>query len=195
MSSRNFGAFPCGEFYPQVNTSQYPQGIYLPVMLRLNLGMDKFEHRRLRLLTVRDRDLGGSTSALANKIGRSASYVSRMLYPDGKDGKKRIAEDMVEVIEAAFGWGRGWMDSDAPIPGGPAVAFVSPISPTLPLPTEARPHEVLSPAAHSLVDAIIKADKSGMSAEAFNALKEMLRLLGKGAHPEDEPFRLEDPSH
>ncbi|MCG8709233.1 hypothetical protein JHU04_002473 [Brenneria sp. 4F2] len=33
-----------------------------------------------------------------------------MLYPEGKKGKKRIADDMVELIESSFGLERGWMD-------------------------------------------------------------------------------------
>ena len=41
---------------------------------------------------------------------REPSYVSRMLYPEGKKGKKRIADDMVEIIEESFGLPRGWMD-------------------------------------------------------------------------------------
>lgn len=40
-----------------------------------------------------------------------------MLYPEGKKQKKRIADDMVEVIESAFGLPRGWMDG---ISGGVA---------------------------------------------------------------------------
>lgn len=36
--------------------------------------------------------------------------MSRMLYPEGKKGKKRIADDMVEIIESSFGLSRGWMD-------------------------------------------------------------------------------------
>lgn len=43
-------------------------------------------------------------------IGRPDNYVSRMLYPEGKKGKKRIAEDMAEVIESAFSLPRGWLD-------------------------------------------------------------------------------------
>jgi hypothetical protein len=78
--------------------------------------MDKYERRRLKLLELRDRDFGRSNSALARKIGKDASYVARMLYPQGKDGRKRIGEDSVEIIEHAFQWPKGWLDSDAPLP-------------------------------------------------------------------------------
>src|ERR1700692_1487331 len=78
--------------------------------------MDKYERRRLKLLKLRDRDFGHSNSALARKIGKDASSVARMLYPLGKDGRKRIGEDLVEIIENAFQWPNGWLDSYAPLP-------------------------------------------------------------------------------
>lgn len=36
-----------------------------------------------------------------------------MLYPEGKAGKRRIADDMMEIIENAFVLPRGWLDMDA----------------------------------------------------------------------------------
>ncbi|CAL8476437.1 S24 family peptidase [Caballeronia sp. S22] len=77
--------------------------------------MDKFEKRRLRLIEVRDRLCGGAASSLAKRIGKSDSYVSRMLWPEGRDGRKRIGEDMVEQIEKAFDWKPGSFDSDIPL--------------------------------------------------------------------------------
>lgn len=59
---------------------------------------------------------GGKAVALAKKIDREPSYVSRMLYEDGKKGKKRIADDMVELIEQSFGLSRGWLDGDGSAP-------------------------------------------------------------------------------
>lgn len=72
--------------------------------------MDKYEKRRLRLTKLRDEMCDGKASVLARRIGREPSYVSRMLYPEGKQGKKRIADDMMEVIEKAFNLPRGWLD-------------------------------------------------------------------------------------
>lgn len=72
--------------------------------------MDKYEQRRLRLEEIRDRFCNGKASDLARRIEREPSYISRMLYPEGKNGKKRIADDMVEIIEKAFSLPRGWMD-------------------------------------------------------------------------------------
>ncbi|POR52789.1 hypothetical protein B0G62_10486 [Paraburkholderia eburnea] len=54
---------------------------------------------------------GGSAAELARRIEREASYVTRMLYPPGKNGRKRIGEELVEIIETVFGKPRGWLDS------------------------------------------------------------------------------------
>jgi hypothetical protein len=72
--------------------------------------MDKFEVRRLNLRAVLRTHCGGKAATLADKIERSASYVSRMLYPEGKDGKKRIGEDMRDIIEDALLLQRGTLD-------------------------------------------------------------------------------------
>lgn len=74
------------------------------------LFMDKYEKRRLRLIKLRDEMCGGKAVDVARKIEREPSYISRMLYEDGKKGKRRIADDMVEIIEKAFSLPRGWMD-------------------------------------------------------------------------------------
>ncbi len=72
--------------------------------------MDKYERRRQRLIELRDTKCGGNAAELARRIERDASYVTRMLYPEGKRGKKRIADEMIEVIEVAFGLPQGWLD-------------------------------------------------------------------------------------
>lgn len=72
--------------------------------------MDKYERRRQRLIELLNTRCDGVAANMARKIGRSPSYVIRMLYPEGKPGKKRIAEDMKDVIETAFGI-PGWLDA------------------------------------------------------------------------------------
>jgi hypothetical protein len=72
--------------------------------------MDKFEIRRRNLRALLDSHCGGKASTLANLIDRSPSYVARMLYPEGKEGKKRIGEDMRDIIEQALALARGTLD-------------------------------------------------------------------------------------
>lgn len=72
--------------------------------------MDKYEHRRIKLIELKDNMCNGKISELANKLGRSDSYVSRMLYPDGKSGKKRIGDDMVDLISQTFNVSKNWLD-------------------------------------------------------------------------------------
>lgn len=73
--------------------------------------MDKYEIRRQNLMALRDNKASGSAAALARLIGREASYVTRMLYPEGKPGKKRIGEDMAGAIEAALSLPKGSLDA------------------------------------------------------------------------------------
>jgi hypothetical protein len=88
----------------------YPEDSYLWVKIGNNQWMDKYEIRRQRLeQLIRDR-AAGSQAKFAGMIDRSSSYVSRMLFEEGKAGKKRIADDMIEHIENALGLGRGWFD-------------------------------------------------------------------------------------
>lgn len=81
----------------------------------LNFGlvnMDKYECRRLKLIELKENFCNGKISELANKLGRSDSYVSRMLYPEGKTGKKRIGDDMVDVITQTFNVSKSWFDGN-----------------------------------------------------------------------------------
>ena len=72
--------------------------------------MDKYEARRQRLRQLIDERCDGVSAAFAKQIGRDASYVTRMLNPEGKSGRKRIADDMIEIIETAFNLPHGWLD-------------------------------------------------------------------------------------
>lgn len=110
------------KLYPQVSLKSIPIGNLLLGKCKLIISrMDKYEHRRQRLAELRDTKCNGKAVELARAIGREPSYVSRMLYPEGKAGKKRIADDMMEVIEKAFGLPRGWLDQEGGPNFGPAV--------------------------------------------------------------------------
>lgn len=75
-----------------------------------NPGMDKYEIRRERVeRLIKDR-CDGVYAKFADKIERSPSYVGRMLYPEGKPGKKNISDTLIDVIEQKFDLPRGWLD-------------------------------------------------------------------------------------
>lgn len=69
--------------------------------------MDKYEIRRQALTRLRDKLGYGAVASIASAIGKEPNYVSRMLYAPGKQGRKRIGEDSVELLNAAF---PGWLD-------------------------------------------------------------------------------------
>lgn len=66
--------------------------------------MDKYERRRLRLLELRDDQCDRSVADLARRIDRDCSPVSRMLYVDGKAGKKRIAGASMVFLVQRYHW-------------------------------------------------------------------------------------------
>ncbi|SEN73125.1 hypothetical protein [Nitrosomonas marina] len=72
--------------------------------------MDKYERRRLNLIKLRDEKCNGVNAEIARKIGKDQSYVNRIFYPEGKKGKKRIGDDIKEIIETEFGLPTGWLD-------------------------------------------------------------------------------------
>lgn len=82
--------------------NQYPQAIYSQVMKPCNTPMDKYEQRRLALKALADELGRGGVAAIAARIGKDASYVSRMLYEPGKAGRKRIGEDMLGLLADAY---------------------------------------------------------------------------------------------
>lgn len=92
------------------------------------VSMDKYEKRRLRLIQLRDEFCNGNASELARKLEREPSYVSRMLWPEGKSGRKRIADGMIEVIENAFELPRGWMDEIVSSPAN--ISSLTPYRPS-----------------------------------------------------------------
>lgn len=64
--------------------------------------MDKYEQRRNALQTLVNELGRGGIANIAQKIGKDASYVSRMLYPADKSGAKRIGEDTMDLLACAF---------------------------------------------------------------------------------------------
>lgn len=68
----------------------------------MQYGMDKYEQRRTALQALVDSLGRGAISRIAERIGKDASYVSRMLYPQSKAGFKRMGEDTADQLTAAF---------------------------------------------------------------------------------------------
>lgn len=108
---RYFSNLSMDRIYPQVKSKSIPSGHLPESKLLIECGMNKNEVRRLNLLAVVRTHCGGRVASLADKIGRSASYVSRMLYPEGKKGKKGIGEDMRLLIEEALSLEIGQLDN------------------------------------------------------------------------------------
>lgn len=98
--------------YPQVKLESIPVGHLPASKLLFECRMDKYEIRRLNLRALLHSHCGGRAATLADLIGRSPSYVSRMLYAEGKEGKKRIGEDMRDIIEDALSLSRGSLDRE-----------------------------------------------------------------------------------
>jgi len=95
--------------------------------------MDKYEQRRQNLIALMHKHCEGKAARLAEKIEVSASYASRMLYDPSKDGYKRIGEDMVDRIEAAFNLPKGGLDvlgdPTSLVPGSMRVVVAEPGDP------------------------------------------------------------------
>lgn len=71
-------------------------------MLCFNQKMDKFEKRRASLQALADELGRGGIAQIAKKISKEPSYVSRMLYPPTKSGSKRIGEETLGLLQAAY---------------------------------------------------------------------------------------------
>lgn len=65
--------------------------------------MTKADRRRELLRHLIQERFSGVSARFADAVGITPSYVSRMLYPEGKAGAKRIGEDSIEKIEQALG--------------------------------------------------------------------------------------------
>jgi hypothetical protein len=79
----------------------------------------RFEARRQRLQELIQARCGGRQADFARDTGIAPSSVSRMLYPEGKSGRKNIGEDTIAKIREVFAdIAPGWFDS---LPGAPGV--------------------------------------------------------------------------
>lgn len=65
-----------------------------------------YEERRSALIALRDKFGRGAIAHIAKETGLDSNYVSRLLYPAGKAGKKNIGDETVQKLDQAF---PGWM--------------------------------------------------------------------------------------
>jgi len=78
-----------------------------------------------------------------------------MLYPEGKAGKKRIGEDMRDLIEDALSLPRGTLDNQFDVPGG--LAATPPTEPSIPALNAIKP--AAAAAARTTLDRLDEAEK------------------------------------
>lgn len=64
--------------------------------------LDRYETRRLALKALVDELGRGGRATVAKRIEKEPSYIARMLYPPGKDGRKRIGDELVDAITRAY---------------------------------------------------------------------------------------------
>lgn len=113
--------FSYPSIYPWVRLKSsvfaYPWVLFTYPDRWLNATMDKYERRRLRLLWIKDQLCNKKVADLAKRLGKSDTYVHRMLYPEGKESKKNIGEDSVDLVLEKFG-----INLDEGAPGAVSVA-------------------------------------------------------------------------
>ena len=101
---------------------QYPQVNYFEVNKVQNNGMDKWAFRRQALQSLIDTKYNKVAAAFARENDFTPSYVTRMLYPDGKKGRKRIAEDSIDKINKKH---PDWLNSD--VNDAPTLVITDPL--------------------------------------------------------------------
>jgi len=71
--------------------------------------MGREEHWRQRLLELKE-DLSISQAAMAASAGIDPSYLSRLLYPPGKNGRKNLGLESMDAFKRAYGLPADWFD-------------------------------------------------------------------------------------
>lgn len=101
---------PSGSCTKQFTSGHYQvKVISLMVNKRLNTVMDLKETRRARLRQVIDKQFGGVDAALAGKISRQASYISR-IFSENPAHRRNIGEALARQIETECGLEPGFLD-------------------------------------------------------------------------------------
>jgi hypothetical protein len=72
--------------------------------------MDNFTPHQLLLMKLRDEFCAGNAAELARRIKKDSTYVNRLFYPEGKNGKKGIGLEIMEACSIAFNLKPGYWD-------------------------------------------------------------------------------------
>lgn len=144
--------------------------------------MERTEHWRQRLLELK-ADLDLSQAAIAAKIDLPANYVSRLLYPPGKAGRKNLGLETMRSIREAYGLSADWFDLPlgASLPSNAstrksnayAVAEPDPPSNVVPVRTTSWPFNLVP---YSRILALKSALGPRLAAEAMRELDERLNF-------------------
>ncbi|NIF70989.1 hypothetical protein F3J16_12445 [Burkholderia sp. Ap-962] len=144
--------------------------------------------RLLAAATKKDRNIV-RLADLARALNKSEQVLNNWAYRGhgvSKEGRL-LAQKVLGINATWIEEGRGpefsadsaQMKLGAPAPGSGA---------------QLPPEHNASPAALRLIDAIMEADKAGLSEEIFGLLLQTLRLCRAGDSPRNGRVRLEDPS-
>lgn len=68
-----------------------------------------YERRRTALEALIQPQVRGNIKKFADETGIDATYVQRMLYPEGKKGRKNIGEEYVKLIGSKY---PNWLDGE-----------------------------------------------------------------------------------
>lgn len=170
--------------------------------------MDMYEHRRLRLLELFDtKKYGGhgGLARLAKDTGIDASYISRLRYPEGKKGRKRLADETIQALQAGAGLAPGWFDMPLGTPATARTLVSIDRAPRLQAVENDYPPECMdlwkrysaaSPRARKIVDAALSHDKARDRRDPIGAMVDgMLAMSDDGTPSPDmeEPRKTATP--
>jgi transcriptional regulator with XRE-family HTH domain len=157
-----------------IQARQYPEVIYLAVHDLNNAAMEREEHWRQRLLELKG-GLELKQSQIAADIGVADSYVSRLLYPPGKRGRKNLGLDNLRRLCAAYALPPDWFDLPlgARVPGAGSSMLVSESAAVFALRRDAWPFNLVT---QDRIAKLRKALGPKLSDEAISDLDESLDL-------------------
>lgn len=97
--------------YPGVLCKSIPKGhFYFDRQETYFCGMELDEIRRQRLIELIRERCNSVNAEFARRIGKDPSYVNRCCYPEGKKGRKKIGDEIIQPAIREFNLPCGWFD-------------------------------------------------------------------------------------